>query len=92
MLPAAAAKDARIEFKTSREIKTLLQNAAQSMGMDLSSFLISTTIEKARKIIREERMLTLSSREWKAFHDHLHTDTPPTDALRDLMRTEPFRE
>jgi len=31
-------KDARIEFKTSKDIKALLQEAANSLGMDLSNF------------------------------------------------------
>jgi len=41
-------KNARIEFKTSQEIKELLQEVANSLGMNLSNFLISTAVQRAK--------------------------------------------
>jgi len=51
-------KDARIEFKTSKDIKALLQEVANSLGMDLSNFLISTAVQRAKEIQKEERVLS----------------------------------
>jgi len=53
MLTTIDIKDARIEFKTSKELKSLLQGAANSLGMDLSSFLISTATQRAKDIMPE---------------------------------------
>ncbi|OQX73497.1 MAG: hypothetical protein B6D59_05545 [Campylobacteraceae bacterium 4484_4] len=85
-----ATKDARIEFKTSKEIKSMLQNAANVLGMDLSSYLILTATQRAREILKEEKVLTLDSAEWKAFEKALHTPQKPTQALKELMELEPF--
>jgi len=85
-----ATKDARIEFKTSKEIKSLLQSAANALGMDLSTYLISTATQRAKEIIKEEKILTLDSEEWKAFEKALHTPQKPTKALKELMNLEPF--
>ena len=43
-------KNARVEFKTTQNIKALLQEASSAVGLDLSSFLISVTIKEAKKI------------------------------------------
>ncbi|NOR56452.1 MAG: DUF1778 domain-containing protein [Sulfurovum sp.] len=83
-------KDARIEFKTSKDIKVLLQEAANSLGMDLSSFLISTATQRAKKIIKEDNLLTLSQEEWKNFDNELNSSKKPTKAFKELMNLEGF--
>ncbi|CAA6799387.1 MAG: Unknown protein [uncultured Sulfurovum sp.] len=90
MLSTIDLKDARIEFKTSKDIKTLLQEAANSLGMDLSSFLVSTAIQRAKEVIKEDNILTLSKEEWKNFQSILDTPKKPTKALNDLMNLEGF--
>ncbi|MEA3418434.1 MAG: DUF1778 domain-containing protein [Campylobacterota bacterium] len=83
-------KDARIEFKTSRDIKTLLQDAASSLGMDLSSFLISTATQRAKDIIKEDNLLTLSKEEWQHFENLISSPRKPTKELKELMNLEDF--
>ena len=83
-------KDARIEFKTSKDIKLLLQEVSNSLGMDLSNFLISTAVQRAKEIQKEERVLMLSNQEWKNFQEIINTPKKPTDELRDLMKLEGF--
>ena len=90
MTATAETKDARIEFKTSQEIKTLFQGAANALGMDLSSFLISTAIQRAKTVMLEEKMLTLATGEWERFEAALAHPRPPTTALRDLMGLDGF--
>jgi len=85
-------KDARIEFKTSKDIKLLLQEVANSLGMDLSNFLISTAVQRAKEIQKEERVLMLSNKEWKNFQEIINTPQKPTDELRELMKLEGFNE
>jgi len=83
-------KNARIEFKTSQEIKELLQEVANSLGMNLSNFLISTAVQRAKEIQKEERFLTLSNKEWENFQDILNNPQKPTKALKELMSLEGF--
>lgn len=90
MLTAINLKDARIEFKTSKNIKTLLQEAANSLGMDLSSFLVSTAIQRAKEVIKEDNILTLSKEEWKNFQTILNSPQKPSKALNDLMNLDGF--
>ena len=90
MLTAIGTKDARIEFKTSKDIKALLQDAANSLGMDLSSFLISTATQRAKNVMREENLLILSKEEWVHFESALHIPKKPKKALKELMNLEGF--
>ncbi len=90
MLATMDLKDARIEFKTSKDIKALLQDAANSLGMDLSSFLISTTTQRAKDVIKEDNILTLSKEEWKHFERNIASPKKPTKALKELMNLEGF--
>jgi len=83
-------KDARIEFKTSKDIKILLQEVANSLGMDLSNFLISTAVQRAKEIQKEERVLMLSNQEWSNFQSIINTPKKPTKALEELMNLEGF--
>ena len=83
-------KDARIEFKTSQDIKTLLQEVSNSLGMDLSNFLISTAVQRAKEIQKEERVLMLSNQEWTNFQEIINTPQQPTPALKELMNLKGF--
>lgn len=87
---SAIIKDARIEFKTSSEIKELLQNAAHSLGMDLSSFLISVSTQRAKDIMHKEQLLTLSTKEWKKLETYRTKEKKPTQALKELMNMKGF--
>ncbi len=83
-------KDARIEFKTSKDIKLLLQEVANSLGMDLSNFLISTAVQRAKEIQKEERILMLSNQEWENFQEIINRPQKPTQALKELINLKGF--
>jgi len=90
MIATIDTKDSRIEFKTSKDIKALLQGAANALGMDLSSFLISTATQRAKDIMLEEKILTLNKQEWEKFDQKLTHPKPATKALKELMNMEGF--
>jgi len=90
MLATIDAKDARIEFKTSKDIKALLQGAANTLGMDLSSFLISTATQRAKDVMLEDKMLTLSTSEWDNFERLQTKPQQATKELNYLMNLEGF--
>lgn len=57
----------RIDLRTSPEIKELIVRAASAAGMTLSAFLLGSAQERARKILAETEMVTLSARDWDVF-------------------------
>jgi len=85
-------KNARIEFKTTQDIKELLQRAANSLGMDLSSFLLSVATQKAKEIIKEDNILTLNKSEWEKFQEYLNSKKEPSKELQELMSLRGFDE
>jgi len=56
-------KNARVEFKTTADIKNLLLEASATMGMDLSNFIISTVTQKAKEVLIKDKILILSTKE-----------------------------
>ena len=53
----------RIELHTSPEIKELIVRAASTVGMTVSAFLIGTAHERAKEILAEKEMVTLTPRD-----------------------------
>ena len=63
----------RIDLRTSPEIKELIVRAASTAGMSVSAFLLGTAQERAKQILAESEMITLTSRDWNAFVKTLDT-------------------
>ena len=57
----------RIDLRTSPETKELIVRAASTVGMTVSAFLLGTAHERAKEILAEKEMVTLTSRDWVAF-------------------------
>jgi len=87
-----AVKNARVEFKTTKEVKNLISEASVAMGMDLSSFILSTVTQKAKEILIKDKMLTLSVKEWENFENILNNPPKATKDLKELMKIEDFDE
>jgi uncharacterized protein (DUF1778 family) len=67
----------RIDLRTSPEIKALIVRAASTAGVSVSAFLLGTAQERARQILSESEMITLTPRDWNAFAKALdNTDKP----------------
>jgi uncharacterized protein (DUF1778 family) len=57
----------RIDLRTSPEIKELIVRAATTAGMSVSAFLLGTAQERAKQILADTEMMTLSPQDWNAF-------------------------
>ena len=71
----------RIDLRTSPEIKELIVRAASSAGMSVSAFLLGAAQERARQILAEKEMITLTSRDWNAFAKALDNAEKPRPKL-----------
>ena len=67
MASTATQRDDRIDVRLSGEAKALIARAASYSGMTLSTFLVSVASERAKSLVAEHEVLTLSPREWNAF-------------------------
>ena len=75
---ASNLRQARMEFKTTADMKDLLTHAAALDGLDLTSFVLGPAIEKARKVIQEHNSITLSKQGQVALVELLNTQPKPT--------------
>ncbi|MBK6638634.1 MAG: DUF1778 domain-containing protein [Rhodocyclaceae bacterium] len=76
----------RIDLRTSPEIKELIIRAATTAGMSVSAFLLGTAQERAKQILADTEMMTLSSRDWSAFANALDNTDKPRPKLSAAMK------
>ncbi|GHT96116.1 hypothetical protein AGMMS49545_20310 [Betaproteobacteria bacterium] len=84
-MEATALRQARMEFKTTPDMKHLLSKAAALNGLDLTSFVLGPAIEKARKVLYEHTSIMLSLQGQEALVQMLTHPAPPTPAMKELM-------
>lgn len=77
----AAQAHERIDLRTSPEIKELIVRAASTAGMSVSAFLLGTAQERAKQILAETEMITLTTRDWNAFAKALDNADKPRPRL-----------
>ncbi len=78
---------ARLEARTSPEMKALLQKAADLQGRTLTDFILSTVQAEAIRVIQEHQTLKLSLEDSEAFVNSLLN--PPL--LNDKLKAELVR-
>jgi len=77
-----AVKTERLEMRLAREHKELLEQAAAMRGQPLTSFALSTLIEKAQDVLVRYQSTVLSLRDMKRFAKLIESDAEPNAALR----------
>jgi len=83
----------RIDLRTSPEIKELIVRAASSAGMSVSAFLLGAAQDRAKQILAEQEMVTLTSRDWNAFAQALDdADRPRPKLAAALKRHDEWRQ
>ena len=88
MAAALPLRQARMEFKTNNDTKELLSQAAAADGMDLTSFVLGSAVEKARKVLQDHSLIKLTYEGQQALAELLQKPATPTDAMHELMRVE----
>jgi uncharacterized protein (DUF1778 family) len=92
-MSAVAPAHERIDLRTSPEIKELIVRAASTAGMSVSAFLLGTAQERAKQILAENEMITLTSRDWNAFAKALdNADKPRPKLSAALKRHRDWRQ
>lgn len=89
-MPRAAvrrdAKEERIDLRASREVKEVIQRAADLMGTTTSAFVVNHAYQAAQRVIAERETLLLSDRDRDLFFSMLDHPPRPNQALKRLLR------
>ena len=92
-MSATAQAHERIDLRTSPEIKELIARAASTAGVSVSAFLLGAAQERAKQILAESEMMTLTSRDWNAFAKALdNTDKPRPKLSAALKRHRDWQQ
>lgn len=86
----ATLKSARMELKTTCDAKELLNRAAALDGMDLTSFVLGSAMEKARQVVAEHALISLTKAGQTALAQLLTNPPLPTPAMSELMSLADF--
>lgn len=77
-----AHRESRLEVRVSAEIKALLDEAAASVGLSTSAFVLATVTPRAREVLQQRDVMELSTAESQAFVNQLLNPPEPNAALR----------
>ncbi len=79
-------KSARVDLKTSPDLKEMLREAAAAAGLDLSAFILNAAIERAESVLDNQRRRELTAQGWQQINQLISEPAAPTLALQGLMR------
>ena len=78
-------KDTAINFRTDTRTKNWIDRAASILGIDRTSFIEQTMMERSMEVAEKHNSVTLSDRDRDTFLDLLEEDTP-NEELRKAAR------
>ena len=87
-MATSEAKDERIDFRTTNQVKEVIQRAADLMGTTMSSFVAQRSYEAAVELLSAHESLVLSGRDRDTFLSLVDAPPEPNDALRALLQSE----
>ena len=84
--PSSTTRNARVDFRLSREHKRVIEQAASVAGQSVSDFAIASLVRAARQTIDEATVTRLSMRDREAFLKLIESDAAPRKALKDAAK------
>jgi uncharacterized protein (DUF1778 family) len=85
MPPVKFIKIERIDIRTSRAVKQLLQEAARASHKNVSEFLLEAGIIAANQALADRQRFELDEEEWKAFEKALDRPVQEKPRLEELL-------
>lgn len=92
MAETSAAREDRIELRTTKEEKRLLAAAAAYERLDVTSFIMRNVMPTARDVIDRAERIVLSARDSKRVLKLLENPPKPTAALKAAARRRASRK
>lgn len=82
----AAAKNERIDIRTSALAKRTLQDAAMARSKTVSEFILDAALKEADAVLAEQGRFILTSDEWSRFTQALDAPAKPRPRLERLLQ------
>lgn len=79
-------KSERIDVRTSRRAKQLLQEAARACHKNVSEFLLDAGMTAAAQTLADRRQFVLGDAQWRAFQEALDRPVQGKPRLKKLLR------
>lgn len=79
-MEAVKYKEERISIRLNAHQKSVIDAAAETLGISVSSFVLSNILEAASRIVEQRAQIRLSERDWNEFTDIITGDIEPTPA------------
>lgn len=83
----ANAKEARLNFRLSHDLKEVIEEAATAMGQSVSDYAIATLVKNSQAVLQQSQTTVLSNRDRKTFMAMLDdSDAKPKRALTEAAK------
>ena len=79
-------KSERLDFRVADEHKQLIESAATLLGESVSSFAVSTLVERANDVINNHQNTSLSRRDAKRFLELLDSESQANAKLQKAFK------
>ena len=79
-------KTERLNLRCSEDTLSMLREAAEAQGQDVTSFILGASLDRARAVLAEDRALRLSMSEVLQLEEALDADATPSQQLLALLR------
>ena len=76
----------RVSARVPAHVYDTLAQAADLMGATLNQFLVQSAFEKAQVVIKNERLLKMTTRSANAFFNAVENPPFPNEKLKDAMK------
>lgn len=86
------AKDARVDIKTTKAAKVMLEQAAYALGTTLSAFMLDCAMPKAREVIAQSDLIHLTRKESERFIAALQSAPKANKKLRQLFKKHSIKQ
>jgi len=75
----------RVQARLTPPVKQVIEQAADLCGLSVSDFMVNSSRERAEALIREHRLITLTTEDSVAFAEAIINPPEPNEALRALF-------
>src|SRR5688500_8210112 len=82
----AESRDRRVQIRATATEETLIKEAAERQGVNVTEFIISSACEKAEHTIADQTRIILDEKTWKGFTEALDLPAKDKPRLRRLFK------
>ena len=83
---AVTTREERINIRISSRDKNMIERAAESNNLSITSYIISVVLRQAKLDLKDNEILTLTNSERDNFIKALNEVDEPNQALKDLFK------